>query len=486
VKTGYRAPGRSTCGLRFVPGRASGILFRESLRSRLASETGSMSLTLSMLRCPDHVAPETRTIAGGEFSIGRGPDNDWVLPDPERGLSKRHCVLAFRSGGWQLADLSTNGTFVNRESEPIGRGAMRELRDGDRLSFGAYEIEVHIDPLALPRAGGFAPPRAAAPPEMFALDPFAAPAARDLPASGSADDPFAAPLTSEPVRLPPDFDPLLPDRGEHEFRGPTQPDHNPHIEDAFVPQRQHAVLPDDWDRDAGAVFAAPPAAPTVKPELPAPSPAPVIVAPAPPPAPTPQPAGEDLLAAFLRGAGLDDRRPHDPVAAMEALGAAFRAVVAGLREAMVARASVKGEFRIEQTMIRSRGNNPLKFAADDEDALSALLSLGRRTEMGPAEAVADALRDMRRHELATVAAMQAAIRALLAEFDPGKLREAAAQAGLALLPAQRKAHAWDAFEAQHARITQALTDDFDSVFGKAFARAYERALAELTAREGAP
>jgi hypothetical protein len=26
----------------------------------------------------------------------------------------------------------------------------------------------------------------------------------------------------------------------------------------------------------------------------------------------------------------------------------------------------------------------------------------------------------------------------------------------------------------HARTVQALTDDFDSVFGKAFARAYER------------
>ena len=80
-----------------------------------------MTLTLSMLRCPDDVAPETRTVSGGEFSIGRGAENDWVLPDPERGLSKRHCILAFRAGGGQVADVSTNGTFVNREGEPIGR-----------------------------------------------------------------------------------------------------------------------------------------------------------------------------------------------------------------------------------------------------------------------------------------------------------------------------------------------------------------------------
>ena len=112
-----------------------------------------MSLTLAMLRCPDDVAPETRTVAGGEFSIGRAPENDWVLPDPERALSKRHCVLTFLAGGWQVADHSTNGTFLNREAEPIGRGRSRELRSGDRLSFGAYEIEVHVE------EEGLAPPR---------------------------------------------------------------------------------------------------------------------------------------------------------------------------------------------------------------------------------------------------------------------------------------------------------------------------------------
>ena len=116
-----------------------------------------MSLTLAMLRCPDDVAPETRTVAGGEFSIGRAPENDWVLPDPERALSKRHCVLTFLAGGWQVADLSTNGTFLNRESDPIGRGKSRELRSGDRLSFGAYEIEVHVE------EEGLAPRRTAYP-----------------------------------------------------------------------------------------------------------------------------------------------------------------------------------------------------------------------------------------------------------------------------------------------------------------------------------
>ncbi len=93
---------------------------------------------------PHQVAPEARTVSGGEFHVGRGPDVDWVLPDPDRLLSKRHFAVAFRGGGWQVADTSTNGTFLNAEPEAIGRGAARTLRDGDRLRLGAYEIEIRL------------------------------------------------------------------------------------------------------------------------------------------------------------------------------------------------------------------------------------------------------------------------------------------------------------------------------------------------------
>jgi type VI secretion system FHA domain protein len=135
-------------------------------------------------------------------------------------------------------------------------------------------------------------------------------------------------------------------------------------------------------------------------------------------------------------------------------------------------------------MIRSQGNNPLKFSANDDDALTALLGTGRRTDMAPDVAVADALRDMRLHELAAMAAMQTAVRALLARLDPSELRKAAEQGGLNLLPAQRRARAFDAYERLHAETMRALSDDFDSVFGKAFARAYEQALREVAQGEG--
>jgi type VI secretion system FHA domain protein len=208
--------------------------------------------------------------------------------------------------------------------------------------------------------------------------------------------------------------------------------------------------------------------------------------PAPMPRPVPRAQGADtgLLAAFLEGAGLPGVDPTDPEATMRALGAAFRAVVSGLRGVLIARASIKSEFRIEQTMIRARGNNPLKFSSGDDDALSALLGTGRRVDMAPAAAVTDALRDIRLHELATMAAMQSAVRALMDGLDPAKLRAASEQgSGLSVLTAQRKARAWDAFAALHTKTIQALSDDFDSVFGKAFARAYERAMDEISVKE---
>jgi type VI secretion system FHA domain protein len=193
------------------------------------------------------------------------------------------------------------------------------------------------------------------------------------------------------------------------------------------------------------------------------------------PAASAVPERSELMAAFLRGAGMRDAHPADPIAAMEELGAAFRAFVGGLRETLVARAAVKSEFRIEQTLIRARGNNPLKFSATDDDALLGLIGAGRRSDMGPAEAVAEAFRDIQLHELATMAAMQTAMRGMLRELAPERLREGGGQS---LLPSQRKARAWDVFEAAHARMTQGLSDNFDSTFGRTFARAYEQAVRE--------
>ncbi len=434
-----------------------------------------MQLVLTVLRCPDAVPPESRALSGGEFTAGRGPGVDWVLPDPDRLLSKRHFALAYRGAAWQVADISTNGTFLNREETPIGKGEVRTLRDGDRIRVGAYEIEVRLTEHA-PARSARAPTDAGG----FPLDdPFAP---RETPLRAGRSDRSRSGGAFE-SRLPPDFDPLAPESAEFDFRNPTQEDHAPALSDALGdPKPAGGRLPADWADSFLDGIGGPPEPPPKPPAQIAPPVTPLAA-----PVPAPQsplmgiPPDAGLLTAFLDGTGLSDVRPADPAACMRGLGAAFRALVVGLRATLIARASVKSEFRIEQTMIRARGNNPLQFAANDDDALAALLGAGRRTDMTAEQAVADALKDIRVHELASMAAMQAAVRAMLEGLAPVTLRAVAEQGG-GLLPAQRKARAWDAYEELHARTVRALSDDFDSVFGKAFARAYERALDEISAR----
>ncbi len=72
------------------------------------------------------------------FAIGRRPGHDLVLPDPR--VSRDHAVVEQLDGRFRLRDLgSRNGTFVN--GEPVSEA---DLRDGDRLAIGAFEVTVRI------------------------------------------------------------------------------------------------------------------------------------------------------------------------------------------------------------------------------------------------------------------------------------------------------------------------------------------------------
>jgi type VI secretion system protein ImpI/type VI secretion system protein len=457
-------------------------------------------ITLSVLRCPDSVVPEQRQAAGGEISLGRGAECDWSLPDPDRVLSKKHCVLEFYAGGWQVRDLSTNGTFVNHAGTPVGRDQVKPLADGDRLRLGAYEIEVRIAEAPAASAGwGTAPDPFA--PNPFAPDPFAgAPAsqgfdAAPLPGFGT---PASAGSSMGGGLLPDDFDPF----GSPGADSPApMPDHAPSTAGAFmVPPSLpagKAVIPDDWDFDlapkppplaptvpAPVMAPQPPAPPPVDPFLeagdtPRPAPPPIPVAQPVPAAPAARPADDAGLAAFLAGAGLPASLPvQDPDAALRAAGAVLRAAIGGIRALLIARADVKREFRIEQTMLRAANNNPLKFAAREDQALAALLD--PRT---PAEAaVRETVDDLTAHQVASLAATQAAARALLERLAPASLE--AEDPGGGLLPGAREKRLWDAYRRRHAQLVEQFDDDFDSAFGKAFARAYEQATAARGMGEG--
>ena len=415
-----------------------------------------MTLTLSMVRCPDGVAPETRRLSGGTVAIGRSPSSDWVLPDPDRVLSKRHCVVSFEHGAWQVTDTSANGTFLNQDTGRLAFDAPRPLRDGDRLLLGSYEIEATI----------------------------AQPALRSMPAVRPATPSSEERLTGDP--FPPieaDFLGIALPASEAPIAfGRTTPDHVPAVSANFRPPKpSFDLLPEDWDLDLPAATPAP-AAPAVAAPMPEPLPTLERVPPPAPPAPDRDPSGTLAFTAFAAGAGIAAAdMPKDPLAVLGSLGAAFRAFVGGLRRVMIARAAIKGEFRIDQTMIQAIGNNPLKFSADDQDAMTALMGVGRRIDMSPERAVREAMRDIRLHELAMATAMQQAVRDLIAGLAPERIADRGATGPFGFLPGRRAARQWEAYRSLHRATAQALTDDFDNLFGTSFMRAYERAMSEIGA-----
>jgi type VI secretion system FHA domain protein len=86
--------------------------------------------------------PSERRLQDGRLVIGRGVESDWVLADPGRTISKRHCVIEEAELGYELTDLSINGVFLNDEDEPVGVGNTRRLRHGDRIRIGPYCLAV--------------------------------------------------------------------------------------------------------------------------------------------------------------------------------------------------------------------------------------------------------------------------------------------------------------------------------------------------------
>src|ERR1700752_2456075 len=76
-------------------------------------------------------------------TIGRLPDNDWVLPDPY--VSSHHAKIRYVNGTFQIEDTSTNGVFINSPENRLVRGQPYALKPGDRVLIEPYEIGVSIE-----------------------------------------------------------------------------------------------------------------------------------------------------------------------------------------------------------------------------------------------------------------------------------------------------------------------------------------------------
>ena len=198
----------------------------------------------------------------------------------------------------------------------------------------------------------------------------------------------------------------------------------------------------------------------------------------------PEPAeldAETLFDAFLEGAGLPRARltAEQWPEIMANLGAIFRETVQGLTDILLARGDVKGEFRLDRTAIGPMENNPLKTPPGRpplglEEIMTLLLIRQKDAYMSPVQAVREGFNDIKAHQLAVMAGIQAALNRLLERFDPHNLETRLQQTVLdSILPTSRKAKYWDLFTAEYQAIAREAEDDFNELFGDEFARAYE-------------
>ena len=185
---------------------------------------------------------------GNSLTIGRAPENDLVLPDPDKTLSKRHCVIEDHNGNVVVVDISSNGTFLNYGKIALG-ATPTPLNSGDILSIGPYEVLVDITSDAPARE--IIPEPVAEGPVSHGLAANALSTADLLDAPGDGGD-FLDDLLSgregpvgprgvqrdepdEDGLLPPlgPDDPLLPPASDDAFSGPSQAYNNPSASDAF-------------------------------------------------------------------------------------------------------------------------------------------------------------------------------------------------------------------------------------------------------------
>jgi len=198
-----------------------------------------------------------------------------------------------------------------------------------------------------------------------------------------------------------------------------------------------------------------------------------------PGAPPADPA-HDLLASLYAGLGrpvpshLDERQ-------VRLVGELLRASVQGLLALLAVRSIAKRELGADPTLPQIRENNQLKFSPDVDTALAHLLGPPHRGFLGPRAAMDNAFDDLRAHEVALLAGMRAAVDAVLTRFDPQVLKQRLAPKAKwqQLLPAARKAELWESYEQGYAQIVEEIEGDFDSLFNRAFLKAYQEQLAQL-------
>jgi type VI secretion system FHA domain protein len=371
-------------------------------------------------------------------TIGRLPDNDWVFMDPY--VSGRHALIRYLGGKFFIEDTSTNGVFINSIENRLARGQPQQLRDGDLLYIDAYKINVSIQSEAA--ADG----RNDALTMLQTVGTKIVPPTR--PASTPARDVRNATLLDSGAAADEEEDDEDEDRDTEWFGGG----------DISEPKPTVSLLPQRPKPQAAQPAVAKPSTPAAK--------------------PAPKSTNEAQLQALFDAAGIEGLDPSTEAA--QTLGGMLRVALGGIMESLRMRERMKDDLRMKGTTFKAADNNPLKFSANVADAFHNLLVKRNPAYLPPVDAFEEAFHDVRDHQVALPAAMRLAFESMLSQFDPLRLQEEFdRQMKGSLLGVPGKLRYWDLYRDKYGDLIKDAEAGFRTLFGDAFARAYEEHLERL-------
>lgn len=195
-------------------------------------------------------------------------------------------------------------------------------------------------------------------------------------------------------------------------------------------------------------------------------------------APTPVPAAPDALEVLWQALGVDPSRVSEPDQRrlLTEIGQTVREMADGLIQILAARQHLKSEFRVDRTVLRPTENNLFKFTRNADELLSLAMTNRNRVFLPMNQAAREALNDIKAHELATLAAVQLSIRAVVDRFQPEKLARQAAHepsgrfGWLKLRSVKEKC--WDFFTKMYANLAADADEASNRIFSAEFGRAY--------------
>jgi predicted component of type VI protein secretion system len=381
------------------------------------------------------IISDHKDILGSDFArefsetggtIGRSLQNDWILPDPDQFISGKHATIDCKAGAYYLMDVSTNGVFVNEEEEPIGKGNPRRLFNGDRLRMGDFEFRVTLDEgesLVMP------------PPEPMTVVP----------------DHVERLVSEETLKTGIE---LL---GEEEMTGDD--DFEQALFGSDVAEKEVKTANGQKDDQAN-----PFAPPQSKKEA--------------------NRVGlENLLDAFMNGLDISRADIHpstDPLVVMENAGKVLKEFVDGTSDLLTRRGGVKAMFRLDQTTVMPKHNNPLKLAENTRDSMMQLLIGKEGDYLGPVDAVREVCKDLKTHQTAMLEAMMSAFVEYIGRFDPEALQENFDRTldSKPLFRAKNQLKYWQLYCDLYPIMTEQSIGTLPHQFAEDFVRAYEKQIAE--------